>query len=102
MGYTQDNAPPQDSPASTPTLYPAPKNGQAVALAVTLSVVGVLLVLGITLFTMRMRRSRSEQQKGEEKKSIIYARHTVVDLGSHTTPSNSDLGSLSIYYYSFS
>jgi len=95
MDYTQDNAPtvpPQSSAAPTPTIYPVPKDGHAVALAVTLSVVGVLLVIGITLFAMRMRRSRSEQQKGDEKKSIISTRQsTLIDLrhpGSHIIPSN--------------
>jgi type II secretory pathway pseudopilin PulG len=95
MGYTQDNAPtgpPQESPASTPTIYPVPKDGHAVALAVTLSVVGVLLVIGITLFVMRTRRSKLEQQEGDEKKSIISIRQSaIVDLRhppSHIAPFN--------------
>ena len=97
MAYSQDNAPtapssPED-PSTTPSNFPVPKNGHAAALAVTLSLVGVLLIVGITFFTMRMRRARSAQQEMERsinnsprKSMILDPRHPA----SHITPYGSE------------
>ena len=52
------SVPPPD-PSSTG--YPMPASGHKVALGVTLAVVGVLLVVAVTYFTIRMRRARPEQ-----------------------------------------
>lgn len=52
------SVPPPD-PSSTG--YPMPASGHKVALGVTLAVVGVLLVVAATYFTIRMRRARPEQ-----------------------------------------
>lgn len=38
-----------------------PASGHKVALGVTLAVVGVLLVIAATFFTVRMRRAKAEQ-----------------------------------------
>jgi hypothetical protein len=95
MGYSQDNAPTpsQGDPSTTPSDFPVPKNGHAAALAVTLSLVGVLLIVGITFFTVRMRRARSVQQEMERsvnnsprKSMILDPRHPA----SHITPYGSE------------
>jgi len=81
MGYTVDNAPtaPQQSPATTPTAFPVPNSGHVVALAVTLSLVGVLLVAGITFFAVRMRRAKLEESNDEKNdprhSTILDPRH---------------------------
>jgi hypothetical protein len=100
MDYTPDNAPAvpsSDTPATMPTAFPAPKHGHAVALAVTLSLVGVLLVIGITLFIMRMRRARlGQEQQGtdEHDASFLTRKSTILDPrhpASHINPFNSEL-----------
>jgi len=91
MSDSQDDTPISE-PTATPTNFPSPQRGHAVALAVTLSLVGVLLIAGITFFTVRMRRARSEQEqqgRDEENGNSSPRRSTVLDTrhpASHITP----------------
>jgi hypothetical protein len=88
--------PSQDDPTATQTNFPTPTSGHAVALAVTLSLVGVLLLVGITFFTVRMRRARSEEeQQMREGVNVNNSprRSTVLDPrhpASHITPFSSE------------
>jgi len=94
MSHYQDDAPISD-PTATPNNFPKPQSGHAVALAVTLSLVGVLLIAGITFFTVRMRRARSEQEqqrREEENGNSSPRRSTVLDPrhpASHIPPFSS-------------
>src|ERR1700733_5338190 len=95
MSHSPDDTPISE-PTATPTNFPTPQNGHAVALAVTLSLVAVLLIAGITFFTVRMRRARSEQeQQGREEENGDGSprRSTVLDPrhpASHITPFSSE------------
>jgi hypothetical protein len=96
MSDSQDDSP-ISVPTATPTTFPTPQSGHVVALAVTLSLVGVLLIAGITFFTVRMRRARSEQEqqmREEENGNSSPRRSTVLDPrhpASHITPFSSEL-----------
>jgi hypothetical protein len=74
--------PSDEDPTTTPTTFPTPKGGHhVVALAVTLSVVGVLLIIGITFFAVRMRRVRSAQvQQLEEEEHTNSSARTSIAL----------------------
>jgi len=90
MSFSQDNSPAEPSQEnSTPTNFPAPRSGHVVALGVTLSLVGVLLIAGITFFTVRMRRARlvqanhrREEDNASRKSAVLDPRHPA----SHITP----------------
>lgn len=82
----------QAGPSLTPmpSDFPVPRRGHIVALAVTLSLVGVLLVIGTTFFAMHMRRMRLKQQRRDEKNlSFCTRKSMLLDLrhpASHITP----------------
>ena len=65
-------------PPSPPTTgYPMPASGHKVALGVTLAVVGLLLVVLVTYFTVRMRRAMPEQDlelNSDEKLVPLHVR----------------------------
>jgi len=92
MAHTQDNAPTtmsQGGPSITPTALPAPKSGNVVALAVTLSLVGVLLAAGVAFFILRTRRARSEQITDEKDVNLSPRKSIKLDHrhpASHITP----------------
>jgi len=105
LGLTQENGPAKTRSASTtPTTFPSPTSsgGHAVALGVTLGLVGMLIAGAITYFVVRMRRLRAEEhhtQGGEEKhlrsagrkSTVLDTRHPasrVTPFSNHTPGAN--------------
>jgi len=70
MPYTQDNSPStddgQDQSGNPTTVFPTPARGHVVALAVTLTVVAIIMVAAIAYFTARMRRVNTVQDQSRE------------------------------------